>query len=498
MNRRVQVVLFTAMARKSSILKVQGVVDAIRKQLDDRLAIDRRAMDVFRWALGCLLVLEFGGRMMVAEGLLSDQGVFPFETWQTFPHATWPWYSSILALSSSTLWIHVCLSSGVVCSLMLIFGKQLRWVPWALLILLHSLQARNPWTNYAADKLLFLLLFWACFVFAAQPDENRRATRWMGFPAWGLRLQLCVLYLFSVARKSGSTWVEGTAVRYALEIDQYSQPLGKWLLEGPMIWLQMLTWITLLVEWFGPLMLLARSVRIRWMGVASLAFLQLGFLLTMDLGWFPWVCLLGLLPHVPLSHRKEGIHAVEVNVHAWGMSTRVAGWMVLWMLLWNLAMNFTYPDTLKSRLPSVLSRGIECLRMDQYWGMFSPNPMIHDGWFVIAATLSDGEVVDLLDPMRKEVWAKPLHVPATFPGDRWREFMMMLYDYPDQAHLWPLVAKWFQHRWDQAHPGQSGVTSMRVVYMMEKTLPEGVASPEKEQLWPEDPSGQGSSEPGDG
>jgi hypothetical protein len=34
--------------------------------------------------------------------------------------------------------------------------------------------------------------------------------------------------------------------------------------------------------------------------------------------------------------------------------------------------------------------------------------------------------------------------------------------------------------------------------MMEKTLPEGVASPEKEQLWPEDPSGQGSSEPGDG
>ena len=95
------------------------------------------------------------------------------------------------------------------------------------------------------------------------------------------------------------------------------------------------------------------------------------------------------------------------------------------------------------------------------------------------------------------MWEKPLHVPATFPGDRWREFMMMLYDYPDQAHLWPLVAKWFQHRWEQAHPGQSGVRSMRVVYMMEKTLPEGVASPEKEQLWPEAPSSQGSSEPGD-
>ena len=67
MNRRVQVVLFTAMARKSSILKVQGVVDAIRKQLDDRLAIDRRAMDVFRWAMGCLLVLEFGGFLAKAE-----------------------------------------------------------------------------------------------------------------------------------------------------------------------------------------------------------------------------------------------------------------------------------------------------------------------------------------------------------------------------------------------------------------------------------------------
>ena len=29
-----------------------------------------------------------------------------------------------------------------------------------------------------------------------------------------------------------------------------------------------------------------------------------------------------------------------MNVHAWGMSTRVAGWMVLWMLLWNLAIDF--------------------------------------------------------------------------------------------------------------------------------------------------------------
>ena len=132
----------------------------------------------------------------------------------------------------------------------------------------------------------------------------------------------CVFFIFFLwhARVVPLGW-KGTAVRYALEIDQYSQPLGKWLLEGPMIWLQMLTWITLLVEWFGPLMLLARSVRIRWMGVASLAFLQLGFLLTMDLGWFPWVCLLGLLPHAPLSHRKEEIQPLEMNVHAWGMST---------------------------------------------------------------------------------------------------------------------------------------------------------------------------------
>ena len=78
--------------------------------------------------------------------------------------------------------------------------------------------------------------------------------------------------------------------------------------------------------------------------------------------------------------------------------------------------------------------------------------MIHDGWFVIAATLSDGEVVDLLDPTRKEVWAKPF-MCLPFPAIA-GEFMMMLYDYPDQAHLRPLVAKWFQHRWEQAHPGR--------------------------------------------
>ena len=46
-------------------------------------------------------------------------------------------------------------------------------------------------------------------------------------------------------------------------------------------------------------------------GCCKFSLPSVGLSMTMDLGWFPWVSLLGLLPHVPLSHRKEEINLLR-------------------------------------------------------------------------------------------------------------------------------------------------------------------------------------------
>jgi len=161
---------------------------------------------------------------------------------------------------------------------------------------------------------------------------------------------------------------------------------------------------------------------------------------------------------------------------------------LVFMLVWNVWMTWDYPDTLKSRMPNWAAHVISLLRMDQYWGMFSPNPMVHDGWYVLLAEREDGSQFDLLDPQRSSVWEKPDDVLATFPSDRWKEYMMMLYDFPGQNGLWTRVVDHFKSTWESGHSNQSPILKVEVYYMMEKTLPKGVAPVEKELLWPEPPS----------
>ena len=164
---------------------------------------------------------------------------------------------------------------------------------------------------------------------------------------------------------------------------------------------------------------------------------------------------------------------------------RLVGWLLVFMLIWNVLMTWNYPDSLKAQMPRWVANGISLFRMDQYWGMFSPDPMTLDGWYVIAAELDDGSMVDLLDWDRKDIWGKPANVIEAFPGDRWKEFMMRIFDYPDQAKLWEGVIRHFQKQWESDQRNSSRVQSATVYYMLEKTTEEGVLPSEREQLWPE-------------
>ncbi len=67
------------------------------------------------------------------------------------------------------------------------------------------------------------------------------------------------------------------------------------------------------------------------------------------------------------------------------------------------------------------------MRWEQFWGMFSPRPVMDSGWYVSVAKLADGREVDLLRHGTPVDWAKPHVVSEVFWDSRWQKYMANLW-----------------------------------------------------------------------
>lgn len=108
-------------------------------------------------------------------------------------------------------------------------------------------------------------------------------------------MQMCIIYASTFLSKlSGPKWMDGTALYYIVQLDDV---YGKWfhpsLLFGYMGPLKVLTWGTLLIEGCSPLALWYRPTRRA--ALISVTLLHLGIDLSMNLGAFHWIMILGFL-----------------------------------------------------------------------------------------------------------------------------------------------------------------------------------------------------------
>jgi len=113
--------------------------------------------------------------------------------------------------------------------------------------------------------------------------------------------QVALMYWSSVLLKRGPEWwTEGSAVYYALSLEQFATPAGRFLLQFPDL-LRFLTFLTLAIETLAPVLLFSplMAEALRTASVVHLIGLQLGLLVCMHLGHFPLVAIvavIGLLP----------------------------------------------------------------------------------------------------------------------------------------------------------------------------------------------------------
>ena len=449
-------------------------------------SLDYRALALFRVGLGGLLLFDVIRRSRDFGAHYLESGVMPLELAVDF--LTHRPLFPLQLISASSVWqggLFVVLGFLAVGILVGAWTRGCTFCAW---VLLAAIQARNPLVNYGGDSYLMVLLFWglflpleACWSVDGWRFGERRQGAVVSVGSVAFVVQLAVVYFFGFLSKSGPLWLSGEAVAVVFRMDQYTTDLGRALLEYP-VFLRGLTYTTLFVEFLAPVLLFVPRWWARALAVSLIIVLQLGFASCMELGLFPYVSLLGVVPLVRRGTLREKTSLSGGTVRFAYVRHLFCGGALVSMVLWNIAVSQVefQRAQLESVLPSFLVGGLERLRLDQSWSMFSPDPPTEDGWLVFAATLRDNTVVDLLQKSQVINWGKPKNVSASFGGDRWKAYFLNLV----QRRLSPRrVADYFMAKWNQGKAPAQEMVSLQVIFMKERNSVQNESIPERVILY---------------
>ena len=282
----------------------------MKNYLTQVFGADLRSLAALRIGCALLIIADLLQRSTDLVAHYTDFGVVPRTL--VMQHSSSRWYVSLHFMSGvwqlqALLFVLAALAAGA-----LLVGYRTRLasiLSWALFV---SLCTRNPYIVQGGEMLLRLVLFWGMFlpwgavfsVDSAWQDESstQLPRQYLSWGTAAYAIQIIFMYLFTVLLKSGPQWWrEGSAVYYALSIDQLVTPIGKLLAELPESLLKLVTWKVAIFEIVGPLLLLA-PVRKGWVRLyTTLCFiaLQFAFLLSFFIGIFPLIGIISMFFFLP-------------------------------------------------------------------------------------------------------------------------------------------------------------------------------------------------------
>jgi hypothetical protein len=214
----------------------------------------------------------------------------------------------LLELNSSAAAVttlYLLLLAGAIC---LAFGFKTRLAAVVVFVCLVSFARRDPWVLNSGDLLVVVLAFYLMLApsgAALSVDRWLRARRrFWEFPRrslWPLRLiqvQVSLLYFFAVwAKLRGATWNDGTAVSYALRIEDLERFPVPGFVTDSLLLVNLLTYGTLVVEL--ALAILVWNGKLRpWVLLLGVT-LHLGIDYAVRVGFFSYAALVAYVAFVP-------------------------------------------------------------------------------------------------------------------------------------------------------------------------------------------------------
>jgi predicted DCC family thiol-disulfide oxidoreductase YuxK len=270
---------------------------------------DLRTLALFRVMLALVLLGDLVGRARDLTAHYTDAGVLP----RTALIGDFgPPDASLHLISGSAFGQGILFVVAGLVAVALLFGYRTRLATIVSWVLLISLQARNTLVLQGGDYLLVLLLFWSMFLplgarFSVDAARDRRVqdepNAYFSMATLALLIQCMSVYFFSALLKSDPMWIrEGTAVHYALQLDYLVTPFGAWLRQFPDL-LKGLTYYVWYLELVGPFVMFCPvfHVPVRLLLQACFITMHIGFLLCLEIGFFPFVSITSLLAFTPGS-----------------------------------------------------------------------------------------------------------------------------------------------------------------------------------------------------
>jgi hypothetical protein len=377
------------------------------------------------------------------------------------------------------------------------YTRTSTFLVWILYISLHN---RNIFILQAGDDLLRLTIFWGLFLpwHACYSFDRRKKivpVKQNVLVNLGYLALIASVYFFSVNLKTSHEWrSEGTAVYYALSLEQLRLPAGDLIYHYPSV-LKMFTWLVFTLELAIPFLVLWPDKKgfLRWIAFLLIAILHLGIGLTLYVGLFYLIGIttaLGLLPSfildkiekkfIPIAIGRKKIEFHQDTVHNSSVNSFyncIAAIITFLCLIINLGTTKWFGYQLRIEIETAAN----ALRFDQYWGVFSPGVLKKDGWFVYQGRDSLGREWDLRLDIEKVNYEKPHRVVSMYKNDRWRKLAENLQN-DKFTFLRPLYCSYMLRIWNKQHPEKK----MRLLnlYFMEKTsLPAYETTPPIKQLY---------------
>ncbi len=440
-----------------------------------------------RIGIGFVLLTDLFIRSLSIKAFFTDEGVLPITILKEYNWS--PTYFSFHTLSGDLWWQIALFIINTLCITLLIVGYRTRLFTFICWVLLTSLQNRNPFILQGGDDLLRILLFWAVFLpWGERYSILKKSTYATDYFSWaniGYILLPCSVLFFSALLKTSPEWhSEGTALYYALSLDQIRMPFGSFIYQYPGL-LKMLTHSVFYIELIAPALVILPFVssKIRLIGIISIVFLFIGIALTLYVGLFyiiGIVSVIGLLPssvmdwfesHIYInktefdsSQLQEPNSSILVNI-LFTLKNYFIIIVISFCLMMNLGSVKKFPYALD---PIIVNYG-KVLRLEQNWGMFSPSILKDDGWFVYSGFNKQNKYIDIKNNIDSVSFKKPIPVVKEFESDRWRKFQEN-YTFNNNNYMRPFYCKYLLNKWNKEHP-DNYITDLTIFFMKETTLP---------------------------
>ncbi|MFC6953699.1 HTTM domain-containing protein [Halorubellus litoreus] len=484
----------------------------LREATVSRVGVDERALAALRVLLATVVLVDVALSVADATAFYTDAGVLP----RDLLYAEFPVRGplSLHSLSGELWWQYVAFALVALAAVAMLVGYRSRLATALTLVLVLSMQFRNPYVLNSGHALLRRLLLWSVLLpvgarwsldarrrtstgtAGTGDDEERSGSTVVASVATvGVVVQVLVVYAMNAVLKSrGPAWRSGDAAELVFGMDAITVLLGD-ALAGQSFLLELGTHAWVLLLYAAPLLVLATG-RLRALVAGAFVAAHLAMAATLYLGAFPFVSIAGLLVFLPpfVWDRVEGV----VAAHFAGRATAVATALgrarsavaartpsVPRPTWWRDAASVTLSRaravgrTAYRVLPVVVLAAVlvwnaagfgllalpadatETVDPKEYrWDMFAPYPLSSDAWYATVGTTESGERVDLYAGAAGR--GPPADVDGTYPSQKWYLYLRNVRggDVDDRRDRF---AQYLCERWNRRHASTLATVNVTLV-----------------------------------